>query len=184
MPEHLPHDWFPRPLPANVRVGERSWIYSSYAFLHYRSELPVGVRIGDDTGVYIGTMFDLGPEAEVEIGDYCAVCGPVISTNGRVRIGSYTFISYGVVIADSPQAAPPDDRAASNLDGAAHDVVLEENVWVGAQAVLLGGTRVGEGAVVGAGTVVDFEVPPFAIVAGDPARVVGWAREQGAQARQ
>src|SRR5205809_523678 len=96
--ESLAHDWFPRALPDNVVIGERSWLYSSFAFLHYRSDQPCGVRIGSDSGLYNGTFFDLGPLGEVEIG---------------------------------------------------------------------------ESAIVGAATVVDFEVPPGAVVAGNPARVVG-----------
>ena len=58
------------------------------------------------------------------------------------------------------------------------NIVVGENVWVGARSVLLSGADIGEGAVIGAGTVVDFPVPPFAIVAGNPARVVGDCRER------
>jgi acetyltransferase-like isoleucine patch superfamily enzyme len=47
--------------------------------------------------------------------------------------------------------------------------------------VLLSGVRIGEGAIVGAAVVVDFEVPPFAIVAGNPLRIVGWAKERPGQ---
>ena len=41
--EYLPHDWFPRPLPSNVRLGEGTWLYSTFAFLHYESEQPCGL---------------------------------------------------------------------------------------------------------------------------------------------
>jgi acetyltransferase-like isoleucine patch superfamily enzyme len=51
-------------------------------------------------------------------------------------------------------------------------VVLGDDVWIGARATLLKGTRIGSGAIVGAGAVVDFEVPPGAVVAGNPARIV------------
>lgn len=168
----LDHDWWPAGLPDNVTIGERSWLYSSYAFLHYASTRPVGVSIGDDTGVYIGTMFDLGPDAEVRIGDFCSIVGPTVSSNGRVTIGDYAFISYHVVIADSPHAAPPGCRG----DVPAADVVIGDNVWIGVRAVVCGGVTIGEGAVIGAATFVDFDVPPYAIVAGNPSRLVGSAR--------
>jgi acetyltransferase-like isoleucine patch superfamily enzyme len=169
----LPHDWYPEPLPANVTVGERSWVYSSFAFLHYRSARLCGVKIGNDTGVYNGTFFDLGPNGEVEVGDYCSLVGAIISTNGRVVIGDYAFLAHEVVLADSPVAVPaPTDGVSASEPS----IVLGENSWVGARAVLLGGARIGQGAVVGAGAVVDFEVPDYAIVAGNPARVVGWAQ--------
>ena len=51
-------------------------------------------------------------------------------------------------------------------------VVIEDDVWVGARAVILRGVRVGRGAIVAAGAVVTKSVPPYAIVAGNPARVL------------
>ena len=175
----LAHDWFPASLPANVRIGPRSWLYSTFAFLNYRSQRPCGVRIGRSSGIYRGTMFDLGEDGEVEIGDFCTVAGPIINSNGRVVIGSYALISYHVVIADGFAPTPPSAVSAPNgrLDRGAPGatILLGENVWVGARAVILAGARLGDGAIVGAASVVDFDVPPRAIVAGNPARVVGWA---------
>jgi acetyltransferase-like isoleucine patch superfamily enzyme len=172
-PAFLEHDWFPRPLPANVVIGERSWLYSAFAFLHYASERPCGLRVGRDTGIFQETFFDLGPCGEVEVGDCCTLAGPIIATNGRVVIGDYALISREVVFADSFAAVPPASRRPA---GRPADIVLGECVWVGTQAVLLPGARLGDGAIVGAAAVVDFEVPPYAVVAGNPARLVGWAR--------
>ncbi len=180
-PRALEHDWFPATLPPNVVIGDRSWLHSAYAFLHYRSERPCGLRVGCDTGVYIDTFFDLGPRGEVEVGSYCTLAGPIISTNSRVIIGDYVLISRETVIADSPLAEPaPDGREARGDECVPPQVAvsLGDNVWVGARAVLLAGARLGEGVIVGAGAVVDFEAPPYAIVAGNPARVVGWARPE------
>ncbi len=168
----LDHDWWPVPLPDNVSIGERTWLYSAYAFLHYRSRRPRAVTIGSDTGVYEGTFFDLGPEGECHIGDFGTIVGPVIATNGRVVIGDYAFISFHVVIADSPFAAPPEVSATP--PGA--ETIIGDNVWLGVRAQIFGGITVGEGAVIGAAASVDFDVPPFAIVAGNPARIVGEAR--------
>lgn len=179
----LPHDWFPRPLPDNVVMGPRSWCYSSFGFAHYRSRRPCGVRVGSDTGLYHGTFFDLGPSGEVEIGNYCTLVGAIISTNGRVVIGDHSFIAHEVVLADSFAAKPfGAESTPLTTDSAAPvpEIFIGENCWIGARAVLLSGSLVGEGAIIGAAAVVDFEVPPFAIVAGNPARVVGWAKERPA----
>lgn len=54
------------------------------------------------------------------------------------------------------------------------DVILEEDVWLGANVVLLNGVRVGRGAVVAAGTVCRTRIPPYSIVIGNPAKVVGF----------
>ena len=53
---------------------------------------------------------------------------------------------------------------------------IGSDVWIGARAVVLGGADVGNGAVIGAAAVVDGEVPAYAVAAGNPARIVGWAR--------
>ena len=183
-PIRLPHDWFPQELPDNVVIGKRSWCYSSFACLHYRSRRPCGVRVGHDSGVYHGTFFDLGPDGEVEIGNYCTLVGAIISTNAKVVIRDYAFLAHEVVLADSFAAKPyganagifaGEDRDGQPAGKGAGAPVIEigENSWIGARAVLLAGARVGENAIVGAAAVVDFEVPADSIVAGNPARVIG-----------
>jgi acetyltransferase-like isoleucine patch superfamily enzyme len=174
----LPHDWYPAALPDNVTLGERSWCYSAFAFVHYRSARACGVRVGRDAGIYAGCMFELGPAGEVDIGDYCTIVGATISTNGRVVIGSYAFIAHDVVLADTYCAMPPVAATSSNAAAAPREVVISigEDVWIGARAVLLGGAHLGDGVIVGAGAVVDFAVPPYAIVAGNPAQIVGYAQ--------
>jgi acetyltransferase-like isoleucine patch superfamily enzyme len=173
----LEHDWFPRPLPDLVTAGERSWIYSSFAFVHCHAQRPDSVRVGRETGIYHGTFFELGPDADVAIGEYCALVGAIINTNGRVRIGDYTFIAHEVVLADHAWAAPAAAEPRLVTSTATGDgIEIGENCWIGMGAVLLAGTKLAEGCVVGAGAVVNFAAPPYAIVAGNPARVVGTAR--------
>ena len=78
---------------------------------------------------------------------------------------------HEVTFADGFAATP---GPGSDNDGRPEtNIVLGENCWVGARTVLLAGTRIGTGSIIGAGTVVDFDVPPYVVVAGNPARVVG-----------
>jgi len=160
----LEHDWFPHPLPERTTLGERSWLYSSYALHHSHGT----VRIGPDSGVYNGTHFELGPDGEVEIGCFCTIVGAIIRTNGPVSIGDHTFIAHEVVIADGPFTTPPRGEA----EPAALGVRIGASAWIGARAIILGGARIGEEAIVGAGAVVACEVPSGATVAGNPACVV------------
>ncbi len=130
------------------------------------------MRIGADSGVYIGTLFELGPDGELDVGDYCTLAGPIIATNGRITIGDFALISFQTVLADAPVAVPPSSRAAVGEDESL-PIEIEDNVWIGARAIILGGARIGEGSIVGAASVVDFEVPPYSVVAGNPARIIG-----------
>src|SRR5258708_23209055 len=182
MRQILEHDWFPRPMPANVVLGERSWCYSSFSCLHFNSKLPCAVRVGHDSGIYHGTFFDLGPEAQVEIGNFCTLVGAIISTNGRIVINDYAFIAHEVVLADSFAASPFVEQKVEeqqpSVDRSRPIIGLGENCWIGARAVLLAGAFIGEGAIVGAACLVDFEVPPYSIVAGNPARIAGEVKKQ------
>ena len=80
MTQALEHDWFDRPVPDNVRIGAGSWLHSAYAFLHNRSERPCALSVGRNTGIYQGCFFELGPQGEVRIGDYCTLVSVIISS--------------------------------------------------------------------------------------------------------
>jgi acetyltransferase-like isoleucine patch superfamily enzyme len=177
--QRLSHDWYPRPLPPNVLIGEGSWVYSAFAFIHFRAMGDHAVRIGSHSGIYHGSFFDLGPNGRLDIGDYSALVGVTIAADSTVRIGSYCFLAHEVVIADAQAAVPPRPAAARRSSfptDASPSVTIDDNAWIGASVVLLRGARIGAGAIIGARTVVDFEVPSCAIVAGNPARIVGDAR--------
>lgn len=179
-PVRLPDDWFPAALPPNIIIGERSWLYSSYAFLHYRSGQSLGVSIGHDSGLYIGTFFDLGSHGTVEIGNYCTLNGVTFCTNGRVVIGDYVLIAREVVISDQVFGVPSPATGA-DLDTPTVDkrnrseILIEDDAWIGRRATILAGAHIGKCAIVGAAAVIDFHVPPYAIAAGNPARIVGWS---------
>lgn len=159
----LAHDWFPRPLPDTVTVGERSWLYSSYSMHHGYGT----VRIGADCGVYEGTQFELGPDGVVEIGDFTTLVGATIRSNGHVRIGDHVFVAHEVWIADGPFARPPDGEP----EPPGPLTTIGAGAWIGTRAVILGGARIGEDAVVGAGAVVAGNVPAGATAVGNPARI-------------
>jgi acetyltransferase-like isoleucine patch superfamily enzyme len=173
MPNYLGHDWYDQPLPVNISIGEKSWLYSSYAFRHYYSTKLPGVSIGENSGLYNGTFFDLGPEGQLSVGDYCSIVGAIFCTNKRIIIHDYVFIAHEVVLGDSIYAHPFINNKYKNDSSFSTSIEIHNNAWIGMRAVLLEGACIGEGAIVGAAAVVDFDVPPFSIVAGSPGRIVG-----------
>jgi acetyltransferase-like isoleucine patch superfamily enzyme len=174
--KHLEHDWYSQPLPDNVALGERSWLYSSFAFTHYACRSAAGVRVGNDTGLYPGTFFELGPDADVIVGDYCSLVGAIIAINGRLTIGDYTFMAHEVVIADSHWALPANEKVRAEYLPASsakrNNIEIGCNVWIGFQAIIIGDVRIGEGSIIGAGTLVTRDVPAYTLCAGNPMRIV------------
>ncbi|MBW3665563.1 MAG: acyltransferase [Actinobacteria bacterium] len=164
----LDHDWFSRPLPPHLVLEEGSWLHSSYAFLHCRSER--GVRVGRHSGIYIGTAFNLTEAGQVTIGEHCTIGGATFTGAVEVTIGDHVLVSYEVVVSDDSLGLPPEvhPRPRDPVP-----ITIEDNAWIGARAVLLPGAMIGANAIVGAATVVDFAVPDDAIVAGNPPRIVG-----------
>lgn len=168
------------PVPANLELAPSSQIYSRWAFAHYRSRRPCGLRLGAHSALWAATMLDLGPDAEVTIGEHCTLLDVIVSTNGRIRIGDCAMIGHRVVLADDATATPrdhrerlanrPEPRSAEGFLGA-NDIEVGANVWITAGSVILGGARIGEDAVVAAGAVVNGEVPAGATAYGNPYRI-------------
>lgn len=172
----LPNDWFPGALPAGLQIGERSFLISSYAFLHCLEPADNRVTIGSDTGVYVNTFFELGPRARVSIGNFCTLVGPIIRVEHEVTIGDFALIAHDVVITDcegSDRAVRRDGPGRISPHNCEPKAVhIGNDVWIGTRAVVLRGVDIGDGAIIGAGAIVTQDVPPRSIVSGNPARVV------------
>jgi acetyltransferase-like isoleucine patch superfamily enzyme len=188
-PRKLPGDWFPGVVPANVRIDEGGLVESTHSFHRYRSEQPAGISIGHGAAVYAGTVFDAGPSAQIRIGEFALLNSVWITCESSVEIGAYTLISWGVCLFDSyrlpldPAVRLPLNRAERRLqlerfaaerrwdaDPEAHPIRIGRNVWIGFDVCVLPGVEVGEGSIIGAGSVVNEDVPPYTVAAGNPLR--------------
>jgi UDP-2-acetamido-3-amino-2,3-dideoxy-glucuronate N-acetyltransferase len=145
----------------DVKFGENVRIH---AFVNL-----YGCEIGD--GSQIGTFVEIQKNAK--IGKHC-------------KISTHTFICEGVVIEDEcfighnvafindrfPKATNPDGTSQTEADWTVIPTRVQRRASIGSGAVILCGVTIGEGSLVGAGSVVTKDVPPFAVVAGNPARVL------------
>ncbi len=102
------------------------------------------------------------------IGRYCSIADKVeILLGGGHRLDWATTYPFAAMREHFPGARAPADYHASR-----GDVVIGHDVWLGSGCMILSGVTVGHGAVVAARAVVSRDVPPYAVVAGNPARVV------------
>jgi acetyltransferase-like isoleucine patch superfamily enzyme len=184
-PELAPGRWADGELPANVRLGSNTLLTSDYAFKRFRSQRDPALSIGAHSTMD-GVHFALGEEGQVEIGDYCYFTNAVLLCELELRIGNYVVIGWNVTIADTdfhplaPAERIADAIACSPLgkgrtrpEVVRRPVVIEDDVWIGPNATILKGVRLGAGAFVEAGALVTRDVPPRARVLGNPAQVVG-----------
>lgn len=186
--ETLPGDWFPGKIPGNIEVGENTVLDSSVCFKHYSSALPVGLRAGSNV-TFWRTSLAADENALIEIGDYTYIANASLVCSERISIGSRVLIAGGATIVDSdfhplmPATRLADTIALSPVGNRRHrpfvstkPVVIEDDVWIGYNATILKGVRIGAGAIIAPGAVVIKDVAPETEVAGNPARVVQKAK--------
>jgi acetyltransferase-like isoleucine patch superfamily enzyme len=168
-----------------VRIGLNSIITCDYAFKRFRSRIETALKIGDHCTMD-GVHFALGDRAKVEIGDCCYFTNAILLCELEIRIGSYVVIGWNATVADSdfhpigPAERVVDAIACSPLANGRprpeiirQPVVIEDDVWIGPNATILKGVRLGSGSFVEAGALVTRDVPARSRVLGNPARVVG-----------
>ncbi len=111
--------------------------------------------------------------AWLTIGNRCGLTGAVVVAAERIEIGQRVLLGANVVVADTDfHPLDPLERQQDVLNGARAPVVIEDDVFVGMQSLILKGVTIGQGSVIGAGSVVTRDVPPGVIAAGNPARVI------------
>lgn len=132
--------------------------------------------IGENCIIGRGAYIDTG----VVIGDNCKVQNNAL-VYAPATIADGVFIGPAVVLTNDtfPRAVNPDGSLKTSSDWDMVGVIVRSGASIGARAVVLGGVEVGEWALIAAGSVVTKDVPAFALVAGVPARRIGWVGQRG-----
>jgi acetyltransferase-like isoleucine patch superfamily enzyme len=161
----------------NVRIHPTAEISSAstigdgsvvWAFAQVREEAKIGSNCIIGTGVYV--------DKNVVIGNSVKIQNTAQLFEG-CELDDGVFIGPGVIIANDeyPRSTNPDGTLKSASDWRLAKTKINRGASIGARAVVLGGITVGRYAMIGAGAVVTKDVPEYAIVVGNPAKVIGIA---------
>ena len=181
----VPGDWYPGQIPGNIQVGQGCAIDSSFCFKHYFATGECGLQVGEGV-TFWRTSLAVEKAGKIIIGDHCYVSSASLVCAELIVIGDRVLVSGGVTIADSdfhpiaPMQRLADTIALSPIGDRtqrprveSRPVFIEDDVWIGVNATILKGVRIGAGSVVEPGAVVTHNVPAGVRVAGNPARLVG-----------
>jgi UDP-2-acetamido-3-amino-2,3-dideoxy-glucuronate N-acetyltransferase len=162
---------FEMPIGKNVQLGKNVRI------LHPDLVNLYDCVVGDETR--IGTFVEI--QIGVKIGSRCKISSHTFICEG-VTIEDEVFLGHGVMFINDkfPRATTDDGKIQGAADWKVEPTRICRRASIGSNATVLCGITVGEGATIGAGAVVTRDVPPHAIVAGVPARVVGDTRHKKA----
>ena len=156
------------------RVGRNLMLYGPIPWIVGEGE----IEIGDDVEMMKDTLISFASHPEkrrtLSIGDsVCIGVGARFSVAESISIGSHSMIGSNCFIYDN-DGHPMDPEARRRRDRAPLDeikpVVLEGDNWVGNDCVICKGVTIGRGSIVGTGSIVRRNVPPYTIVVGNPAR--------------
>lgn len=156
---------------ADARVGARTMVWD-------QARIRERAVIGEDCIIGRGAYVD----ADVHVGDRVKIQNNALVYHG-VDVGDDVFIGPAAVLTNdrNPRAITVDGDLASADDWVVSLIRLSVGCSIGANAVVVAGCDVGAYALVGAGAVVTRSVPDYAVVVGNPARVLGWACQCGSR---
>jgi UDP-2-acetamido-3-amino-2,3-dideoxy-glucuronate N-acetyltransferase len=169
---HLSNDNVPggfKLISADVQLGERAVVFHPDLVNLY------GCRIGG--GTRIGSFVEI--QKDVEVGSNCKISSHSFLCSG-VTVEDSVFIGHGVMFINDmyPSAVNSDGGLQTADDWECLTTTVRHNASIGSNATILGGVTIGRHSLVGAGAVVNRDVPDYAIVAGVPAQVIGDVREK------
>jgi acetyltransferase-like isoleucine patch superfamily enzyme len=179
----------------NIAVGKNLHVLSLMTF---KAERPNAmIRIGESFIAYYGVQLNAWDKGSITVGDNCSIGSHTrMDCRERIELGNNVLISWEVLMADFdphstdptvrrremeyshymtwPRFAklPPPAFRRDEMRFNAKAIVIEDDVWIGTRAMIMKGVRIGQGSIIAARSVVTHDVPPYAIVAGNPAVVV------------
>ncbi len=158
-----------------VRVGKDNFYYGRIEAIFHKGGR---ISIGDKNNFGRFVLLKVGPKGEILVGNNCTLSRLCfLQSSSRIVIENGAQIAAFVHIIDANHDIS--ERYDLNVreidkikDYKTSPVIVGRNAWVGSSSVILAGVTIGEGAVVGAGSVVTRDIPPYSIAVGVPCKVI------------
>jgi acetyltransferase-like isoleucine patch superfamily enzyme len=111
--------------------------------------------------------------AEIIIGDNTRIHGSCLHAYKSIKIGENCLIAANCQIIDGSGHDLSFDRVSDRIKtlGGAREIIIEDNVWIGANCIILPGSKIGAGSVIAAGSVVNKEIPSMCLAGGNPIEI-------------
>jgi acetyltransferase-like isoleucine patch superfamily enzyme len=168
-----------------ISESHESAVFSHSSKVMNLRETKSSIKVGKGTHI-LGELFTFAHAGSIQIGSFCYLGenSRIWSSEG-INIGNYVLISHNVNIHDTnghPINAEErmehaikiftNGHPKENINILASPIIIGDRVWIGFNSIILKGVTIGEGAIVGAGSVVTKDVPPWTIVGGNPAKII------------
>lgn len=175
--------WIPTPLGLAARLCAWKPLFRKCGSVRFAPGLTLAAcrNMSLGNGVRIGKgCFVTSNDGELNMADNVAISPGchIGADHGRIDIGRHVAVGPGTVIRAANHRFDRHDVPIMQQGHSPGSIVIEDDVWIGANCVITPDVRIGRGAVVGAGAVVTRSVAPFSIAGGVPAREIG-RRSQG-----
>lgn len=170
--------WIPTPLGMAMRFIAWRSFFAGCGSVRFG----VGLTITGMKNITLGNTCRIGrscfltaTDGSMTLGESVAI-SPLVTIGadqGEIRIGSHVAIGPGTVIRAANHCFARQDQPIMQQGHISGKIIIEDDVWIGANCVITPDVRIGRGAIVGAGAVVTRNVAPFTIVGGVPAKEIG-----------
>ena len=135
-------------------------------------------NVGIESLIPIKDSKNISGKKNIFVGDYCSIgpgCYISANNNGKLIIKNGSILAPNVtILTRSHNYNINISKIPFDENYTTADVIIDEAVWIGQNAIILPGVHIGKGAVIGAGGVIARSVPEYAICVGNPARIVGY----------
>ena len=174
--------WIPTPLGLLVRLIAYKALFAHLGRVRFAPHVTIqgarNISLADNVRVGQGVILTAN-NGKIFL-DHNVAISPlthISADDGTIEIGAYTAIGPGCVLRAANHSFTRTDLPIM-LQGHTHGhIIIEGDVWIGANAVITADVHIGQGAIIGAGAVVTHDVPPYTIVGGVPAHIIS-SRQQ------